>query len=185
MGVAAAGLIHALRLHRGALEDGAARCGVVHGELGRALDREAVAFDRAKQVRSMQAPIRPYLSPYLIWSSTAPSRWGGGGDPREGVSGRVAREWAHLTAHCHCCHCWFQALLVAAGRTRAGLGEVDTALQQRAAAVDGKGLPGQGGALKAGTRRRAPGDGTGSVGARRAAGAGREEGPAARPEWTF
>ena len=53
MGVAAAGLIHALRLHRGALEGGAARCGELHGELGRALDREAVVFDRAKQVRSI------------------------------------------------------------------------------------------------------------------------------------
>ena len=88
-------------------------------------------------------------------------------------------------SHCHYGHCWFQALLVAAGRTRAGLGEVDTALQPGAAAlVDGQGLPGQGG--KAGTRRRAPGDGMGSVGARRVAGAGGGgEGPAARPEWTF
>jgi len=96
------------------------------------------------------------------------------------------REGAHLTARCHYGHCWSQALLVAAGRTRAGLGEVDTALQPGAAAlVDGQGLPGQGG--KAGTRRRAPGDGMmGSVGARRAAGAGGGgEGPAARPEWTF
>jgi hypothetical protein len=58
---AAAGLIHALRLHRGALEDGAARCGEVHGELGRALDREAVGFDRAKQVCFMLAFFRPLL----------------------------------------------------------------------------------------------------------------------------
>jgi hypothetical protein len=84
--MAAAGLIHALRLHRGALEDGAARGGELHGELGRALDREAVAFDRADQVIRLDAGHHiaghhiagHHIAGHHMARSTPPESQGGG-----------------------------------------------------------------------------------------------------------